>query len=106
MNIKKQVVSLEIAQRLAALGVEQKSYFAWCGGLLFRSREVGEGYGEISAAAYTVAELIELLGENFGSLYRLKDGSFYVHAKGRNFQAATMPDALGLLLERVLSEVK
>lgn len=101
--IEQQVVSLALAQRLAAMGVEQKSYFVWYEGLLFRSREVGEA----GFAAFTVPELAALLGENFSTLDRFTNGGFMAY-NGEDMcsigSADTMAEALGLLLLAVLGE--
>lgn len=58
MKLEQQVVSLELAQKLKALGVKQESYF-WYGedGYLWREGVSVDG----SFAAFTVAELGEML---------------------------------------------
>ena len=64
MKLEDQVCSLELAQRLKELGVKQESLWVW--------REYGHGFelelrdedtfGEMTAA-FTVAELGEIMGE-------------------------------------------
>lgn len=109
MNIEKQVVNLGIALRLKELGVAQESHFVWifyAGKWVVGNRYFPLPYNEY-LAAYTVPELAELLGDNLSMIERLLDGRWnaaYSYATG--CMAPTMPDALGLLLERVLSEAK
>ena len=70
MKLEDQVVSLELAKRLKELGVKQESYFQWFDegsfGSVVDRRESGNGpYGQERYAAFTVAELGELI---FGSV--------------------------------------
>jgi hypothetical protein len=109
--IEQQVISLPLAQRLAALGVEQSSYFVWdtmyiFGRLFVRSTRADEAPDDRAKrfAAFTVPELAALLGDNLSMIERLLDGRFnaaYSYATG--CIAPTMPEALGLLLEAVLN---
>ena len=70
-------MSLKLAQRLKELGVKQESVFYW-----YRSGD-GKEFVDIQAvttgiaSAFTVAELIELLGTKFGVLERF-DKAFRV----------------------------
>lgn len=73
MELKDQVVSLELSKRLKELGVNHESYFNWCD--RFQSRvgapeEIVEPHlirgnagwvSDVLAPAYTVAELGEML---------------------------------------------
>lgn len=82
MKLEQQVVSLELAQKLNELGVKQESYFFW---KTDEDREMGTSLpylvahssrymsskGQVIASAFTVAELGELLPDD----YFLKDGS-------------------------------
>ena len=115
MNIEKQVLSPEIAQRLKALGVEQESYFVWepLGNgvsIKFFNLQERNSHGKNKArwiAAYTVPELVERLGDNFDVLSRLKSPEKGFSALGElgddvlELDADTLANALGLLLEKV-----
>lgn len=64
MKLQSQVCSLELAQKLKTLGVKQESLFVWTTkGQLWRDIDLIEEYtkdvGEVSCAAFTVAELGE-----------------------------------------------
>ena len=69
MELKKQVCSLELAKRLKELGVKQESAFAWTADMetpdtkwrLWSSGAIEEWVGPWRAAAFTVAELGEML---------------------------------------------
>lgn len=76
MELKNQVVSLELAKKLKELGVKQESYFFW---KTDEDREMGTSLpylvannsrymsskGQIVASAYTVGELGEMLWDAF-----------------------------------------
>jgi hypothetical protein len=80
MELSKQVVSLELARKLQALGVQKNSYFYWLmqnTGIFSKSRQpelsvtlqagniLEEGTGGAFVHAYTVAELGEMLPEEY-----------------------------------------
>ena len=78
-----QVLSLEASKRLKALGVKQESSFYW----ELRGQNITTDQpewvlrtkfrtDEYSYSAFTVAELIEMLGEKFGVLERFLSGGF------------------------------
>ena len=65
MRLEKQVCSLELAKRLKDMGVKQDSYFFW---RTFPDGSAGLRTGEQQSfdfAAFTVAELGELIGPYF-----------------------------------------
>lgn len=79
MPIERQVVSLELAKRLKELGVQQDAFFSWCRyenepehrlvyfGMAPEYLELKE-----HIAAFTVAELGEMLPENIVTTWRHK----------------------------------
>ena len=75
MELKKQVCSLELAKRLKELGVKKESLFWWdyFGSpeypvRLKRKEDMDFGYIEKQCSAFTVAELGELLPEEYWSI--------------------------------------
>jgi hypothetical protein len=135
MNIEQQVISLPLAQRLAQqeigltrlmghMGSESypsyvsyKSYFVWYPDDDGEEWDIGntdDGFdGQIPA--YTVPELVELLGERFGFIERIPEAvntqesmrfrAGDVDLYGFRLCAPTPADALGLLLEVVLGGI-
>ena len=75
MELKKQVCSLELAKKLKELGVKEESLFAYYGNAgnwhdtivdMGMYKDVDDDFREYKLLpAYTVAELIEILGEDF-----------------------------------------
>jgi len=68
MKLEDQVVSLELARKLKALGVEQKSLFKWTDEIsgkpyIVYSQDKNYSY---HYSAFTVAELGEMLGIHLG----------------------------------------
>lgn len=69
MKLEKQVCSLELARKLRGLGVKQESLFDWVGNSVFPTDridfhlEYGDHNYDIYYAAFTVAELGEMLPE-------------------------------------------
>lgn len=112
MKLEQQVVSLELAKRLKELGVKQESFFHWVEvmnadfmentGSHFELRQ-NHGVGRDSYAAFTVAELGEMLPDNVKSQktwaedfkWRCeREVKGYVSASG----GATEAEARGLML--------
>lgn len=61
MTLSNQVVSLELAKRLKELGVNQESYFHWYDSKPTAQLHTGVFAGDWFYAAFTVAELGEML---------------------------------------------
>ena len=117
VELKNRVVSFEIAQRLKALGVPQEADYSW----MYIDGEwdiywhQSQAFGQLtqfqwekavrdSFAAFTVDELIYLLGNKFGVLERFHGGGFGAYIPndcGVNGIADSPADALALLLEGV-----
>ena len=80
MDLSKQVISLELAQKLKDLGVKQESLFCWKpdGGW-----HLSQKFGQHSISAFTVAELGDILSSTSYNWQNAK----YDHeaAKGRWF---------------------
>lgn len=117
MTLENQVTSLEISKRLKELGVKQKSIFGWYN----RKKVDGKG-GEFDSweiylnddptveyeipfySAFTVAELIELLGNKLGVIDHFKNGEWGAYIPNDIGVSATgkyLPDVLAELLMRV-----
>lgn len=109
MTLEQQVCSLDLAKRLKELGVKQESYFWWCrykenGWAL--SSEIGtESLEEV--AAFTVAELGEMLGANVFSSKSVS-GSWLVEllggGKGRSFYEKTEANARAKMLIQLIEQ--
>ena len=76
MELKDQVVSLELAKKLKELGVKQDSYFAWYKGEVRRWNQLTQELrkGEPPVSAFTVAELGEMLPKKLFIKEEIKDG--------------------------------
>ncbi len=133
MKLEEQVCSLELSKRLKELGVKQEGYFQWCdtwgtrlewlknttpyvapcdnklGKPLSSDRAEQGRIDDNLYSAFTVAELIELLGEKFGVLERFKDGGFGAYIPNDIGVSATgkkVADVLAELLEKTREESK
>lgn len=89
MKLENQVVSLKLAKKLEKLGVKQKSLWMWVKYELWKKPQVWQsdlatdvkvtclsGKREYAYSAFTVAELINLLGKKFGVLERFLTGEY------------------------------
>jgi hypothetical protein len=72
MTIEEQVTSLEVSKKLKELGVKQESLWYWwkAGHIFVEERRYAGRQWEKLASAFTVAELGEMLPDNF---YTTKD---------------------------------
>lgn len=70
MKLERQVVSLELAQKLKKFGVKQESLFGWYGYSVLPTNdelEVASADNGIGISAFTVAELGEILPQRVSS---------------------------------------
>jgi hypothetical protein len=72
MNLEEQVCSLELAKRLKELNVEQDSLFCWINNCDLEYLPLEIRNKNVVYAAFTVAELGEML-PNFNVIYTLFD---------------------------------
>lgn len=112
MTLQQQVISLEIAQKLKSLGVKQESLFYWT---YCPKEHMGiewvnvltygrNNYLPETVSAFTVAELLELLGDKFGVLERFKQGGYGAYIPNDIGTSATgekVADVLAELLMKV-----
>ncbi len=98
MKLEDQVISLELAKRLKELGVKQESHFSWYveEEALTVTHEI-DGDGEI-VAAFTVAELGEILPNMLYEKYvldqiKMTDGGYgLAYRDGSDFEANASAD--------------
>ena len=112
LPLEKQVTSLELSRELKELGVPQESlYYHWVhnagavrGELYgtFHNEPYNPKEGWRSCSAFTVAELIELLGDKFGVLERFpysgKFGAYIPNDIGTSATGVKVADVLAELL--------
>ncbi len=109
LPLSQQVCSLELAKKLAAVGVPQDSFFVWYGGttpatLWTRDRfeEKRWNHPEQTYAAFTVAELGEMLPYTaFGAYFnefKGKDDWSMAYGREKTIVADTEADARASLL--------
>ena len=111
MNLQSQLVSLELSQKLYEAGVRAESYFYYYedGGVEPRLRFKDANWHrwqrpERHYPAYSVAELISILGERFGYL-QYKRGIFVANSDGSHsdLEGNTPQEAVALLLLHLIS---
>lgn len=103
MKLEDQVTNLEISKKLKSLGVEQESYFYWEGWNESITHEEDGSFDDVYSA-FTVAELIELLGNKLGVIDHFKNGEWGAYIPNDIGVSATgkyLPDVLAELLMRV-----
>lgn len=113
MKLEHQVASLELSKKLKDLGVKQESYFYWWNsaqepfdaGWIVTAQEHIIDVGILcrqKVAAFTVAELIDLLGPKFGVLERFphsgKFGAYIPNDIGTSATGDKVADVLAQLL--------
>lgn len=102
MTLESQVVSLELAKRLAALGVKQESLF-WWEEWTTNDQKYFLNFGrkrpeDLAFAAYTVAELGEMLEFNFHSYFDGEKWFIRMSVMDDGFRANTEADARAKML--------
>jgi hypothetical protein len=74
MKLENQVVSLDLAKRLKELGVKQDSYGYWANGRVWPFVMLDFDHLENAVAAFTVAELGEMLSEGMTDSHMMATG--------------------------------
>lgn len=108
LPIEKQVCSLELAKRLKELGVPKESYFKWHSVKGDREKDCyvthdDAGYGYELCAAFTVAELGEMLPHKYQMVKGVSGDSWLVCQNGKmltgpNSIAKTLADAMAQMV--------
>lgn len=112
MKIEDQVSNPELSKKLRDLGVPQESAFYWVMNdhlpkdhtffNMFQLKQPHQFSGGVYFSAFTVAELIDLLGPNFGVLERFqhsgKFGAYIPNDIGTSSTGEKVADVLGELL--------
>ena len=119
MNLKDQVVSLELATKLKELGVNQNSIFCYqliqdCGSSIwprsFDLIDLSKPSIDERLAAFTASELLEMLPKKHANFYKCSDGYIFSVFDEPNVSASTLADAcakmLIYLIENNLIEMK
>lgn len=111
MKLEDQVVSLDLAKKLKELGVKQESYFYWIGESIWNPTDQSDYETRNTppksewVPAFTVSELLGLLGKNFGVLEQFHDdkgwGAYIPNDCAVNGMGKTPCDALAELLIKV-----
>lgn len=113
MKLELQLTSLEQSKRLKELGVEAESYFVWTGNELFGYviKDYDNRFrwrGAKSIPAYSIAELLEILGDDLDVLEPQGKGSFIASSwwdswdgEYRNTSTGTAISALTNLLIQI-----
>jgi hypothetical protein len=102
MNLEKQVVSLELAQRLKELGVKQNAYFSWYKQSNFGNEYILSISGETNIenySAFTSAEVGELLEKDVTYKFKNTGDEWYLCDNCENSTGAdTEADARAKML--------
>lgn len=84
LPIEEQVTNLELSKKLKELGVPQESLYIWFfGGIKRKARVVldkmitNSDFNNWKCSAFTVAELGEMLPEDYCSVKQIDKGDFY-----------------------------